>query len=169
MNDISFHNGTLLPPNVLDFSDLAPIERPVKLPWEGKPADFVLREASHATVRHYRGQAMRGAELTFNDDGERTIRNLNTSGELDTWLISECLFRVDGDRRTKATVAFIAELPERAVSQLLEALQEMTPSLSTREDLPSLRKQLAKLQDKIAKLERQEQDPKKLQSSGTES
>lgn len=173
--DTTYHNGTLVPPRVLDLSDLTPIEMPVILAWEGKPTEFVLREPSHALVRHYRGQAMKGAELTFNDDGDRTLRHLDTSGALDTWLMSQCLQRLGkdeqgNDKRFPVKEEFLTALPDRAASQIMDLLQEMTPTLRVKEDLPALRKQAAKLQDKIKRLEEQEEQaaPKKLQNSGTE-
>ena len=174
LTDTSVHNGFIVPARSLDFSNLAPIEVPVKLPWKRDEqghvtvADFILVEASHATAKQYRAQSLKSAELIFNDgDDTRTIRNLSSTSAMDTWLIAQCLFRIEGDKRVKVDESWVNTLQDRITSAIMEELQEITPSLRAKEDLPTLKKQLEKLQAKIKRLE--DAEPKKSQPVGTES
>jgi hypothetical protein len=171
VNSENKHNGYLLASNELDFTDLTPIEVPVKI---GNKR-YILCEAPHAVAKRYRAESLRGAELDMDQTtGKTTMRQFQGLASGESLLLSLCLHELlpneEGDqfkKRKPVTQAFIESLPDRVTKSLYEKLMEICPSLKETETLENLYKQRDRINEKIKRLE--VADPKKLLSSTTES
>lgn len=78
----------------LNFDDLTPAEIPVR--HQGKR--YVLREASEDAVRRWRNAGSRGLRM---EDGK--VVGLDDQGDLNSLLVSLCLFEADEDGSVRAS------------------------------------------------------------------
>lgn len=143
-----------------DFDDLSVIEIPVKI----KGKRYVLREASGDAAGRYRSASLHGVEISHGEDGERTIRKIESIADVEPLLISRCLYKADGDGVVPlladgepdpnglVPMETIKRWPAKVQKRLFEKAKEIS-ELDEREDLDSLKKQHARLGKRIARLE----------------
>lgn len=114
----------------LDFSDLKPVQIPVKLPAVyANGSTFMLCEASAGAAKAYRNAATKMAKFTMDGDKPK-VTGIGDIGNLEPIVVSECLFRVGGNGElSSVTLPFVEGLPERIVKQLYDRAMEISPAL----------------------------------------
>lgn len=131
----------------LDFSDITPIELPVRI--NGK--SYTLREATGDAACKYRNEMLKCT--TLGPDGKpSTIRNM---ADVEPLLISLCLF---DDKNRMVHHSIIRSWPNRVQNKLYETAKRISElDESTEEDLLKQRDEIDK---QLAKLRGEEESPK---------
>jgi hypothetical protein len=134
---------------VMDFSSLAPIEIPVKLP-NGK--DYILREASEADSIVWRDAVLDALKFV---DGKMTGARRLTDTEV--MLVASCLCETGSDGSLKVTQdghpvkvpsILVRSLPARIVKALFERAKEIS-DLNEKPVPETIRKSLACLPQQV--------------------
>lgn len=158
----------------LDFTDLEPIEVPVKV--KGATL-YWLVEADGDAAEKFRAANIRGVEFVHHDNDDRTFKNLSGSVTSGHELLSRCLYHAspegklargpDGRPNRKFLVSLqqIKMLRGTMLDALVEKCKEIS-HLDEQDTLPNLVKQRDRLNRQIAKLEAKDELAKKSKSGG---
>lgn len=148
--------------NEFDFSDLTPVEIPVK--YQG--VEYILTEADGAAAAKYRASMLKGMEISVDDEGNRTTKHIAGISEVQPLLVSLCLKdKVSG---TRVPLETVKTWSERIIRKLFDKAKEISELDEQSDDLPSLENQLASLQKRIADLRGGTDPAKKLLASTTD-
>lgn len=143
----------------LDFTELKPIEIPVK-GLLGK--DYILKEASAGAGLTFRGTL--AGNITYGPSGKPNAIDGKIVGA-EPAVLGSCLYEVLQDGSTAKTpvgTEFIKRLPDGIQSTLFEKLKEITPTLygPKKDTVVSLTKEIERLEAKRSKLQEQGDETK---------
>lgn len=117
--------------------------------------NYVLREASGLAARKYRQACVTGTEMVIDEAKDtRTVRNLQDSLNVEAFLVSLCLFRVDGNKMSPVSITTIEGWPSRVQKKLFDKAKEIS-DLTENLTLAQLYKQRDKLLNKIDRMEKE--------------
>lgn len=141
---------------MIDLSLIYDLE-PTQIPVTVGGQKYILVEASGAAAKAYRRASMKGVEMENDNEGNRTIKKLEAMVEVESLLVSLCLYTAPSDGSIGVLVSqqIIEAWPARVQKGLFEKVKEIS-DLEEKDDLPELKKQLVRLQTRIAKLEDRE-------------
>lgn len=118
------------------FDNLTPNEVPVRIGTQR----YILREASADAARQFRNAAATGAIIS-----EGKVQTGERVGDIQPLLVSQCLFKVDEfDEATNAILKvspvpyqMVLNWPDRVVSDLFNAIRDISPALKTDLEKPA--------------------------------
>ena len=97
--------------------------------------DHVMVEATGAAAIKYRSAILAGAEMSFNDkDGTRSVKRLSGVGQVESLLVSLCLFEIKEDKRVPVPQSRIEGWPDRVQKDLFARAKRLSPSLEEKDD-----------------------------------
>lgn len=131
---------------VLDFTDLAPQIRRVKI----GPDEYEVREASTAAAKRFQNAQMAAYKM---DDGKLTGAS-PTFFDSEPQLVADCTFKLGGDSPSPVPLKTVKDWPDRVTAALFDEIKEMSPSLTGKQTVEGIDRQIAKLtelRDKLAK------------------
>lgn len=142
------NNGHIDPIDSLDFTDLAPIELPVKI----MGRNFLLREASADAAVRYRNCLLRSTRMV---DGK--VSGIEGMADAEPLLVSCCLLELiihsNGETLKRAvTEGDVRRLPNRITAKLFEAAKRIS-RLDEDEKPEVIKKQIKALQERLEKME----------------
>lgn len=133
--------------DVIDFSNLAVIEIPVKIGSE----TYVLREATGKAAQAFQNALLQ--RTTFGPSGKP--QKTERLGDLTTLLLSYCLFTQDNKPVAESV---IASWPNRVVSELFDKAKQISKLEGEEETIEKLEKRIEELRTKQAREEEQGND-----------
>ena len=123
---------------------------------------YVLREAKEDAVIAYKDISMRHLQFSEREGG--MAGQLSGGAEADAFLVSKCLFRIDGEGETRKELpvppTFVRNLPHRISSRLYKWVKSNSGMLEEEETIEVLEKRIKSDQSKLARLKKGETEGK---------
>jgi hypothetical protein len=132
-------------PDVLDFNELETIEVPVKY----KKKEYVLVEASGEAVVKYRNKMSKCAKLSSGGK----VAEVTDLASVEPYLVSLCLFEIDGDKRKPVSVQTVEKFENRVMKKLYETAKRISnidEDEETKENLETKKKEIEERLEELA-------------------
>ncbi len=141
-----------------DFDDLAPRARRVKI----GDAEYEVREASTAAAKKFQNVQMAAYRM---DDGKLT-GTTPTFFDSEPQLVADCTVVVTPDGVKPLRLADVLAWPDRVTARLFDLIKDLSPSLTGRQTVEGIDRQVEKLLSLREKLAAAGGDGPKAQPGG---